>query len=59
MYAVLVTATPVLLLSLNARPGIRAVEVAGRGLGVLQVQVQPLPPEVEGIVPRPTFVGLH
>lgn len=58
VYAVLVTATPVLLLSLNARPGVRAVEVAGSGLTVLQVQVQPLLPEVEGIVPRPSFAGL-
>ncbi|HUR13144.1 MAG TPA: hypothetical protein VM097_01495 [Mycobacteriales bacterium] len=58
VYAVLVTASPVLLLSLNARPGVRAVEVAARGLSLLQVQVQPLLPEVEGVVPRPTFVGL-
>jgi hypothetical protein len=58
VYAVLVTASPVLLLSLNARPGVRAVEVAARGLAVLQVQVQPLLPEVDGVVPRPTFVGL-
>jgi hypothetical protein len=58
VYAVLVTASPVLLLSLAARPGVRAVEVAGSGLTVLQVQVQPLLPEVEGIVPRPSFAGL-
>lgn len=58
VYAVLVTAPPVLLLSLNARPGVRAVEVAGAGLTVLQVQVQPLLPEVEGVVPRPSFAGL-
>jgi hypothetical protein len=25
---------------------------------VLQVQVQPLLPEVEGVVPRPSFAGL-
>jgi hypothetical protein len=58
VYAALVTATPVLLLSLNARAGVRAVEIAGPGLTVLQVQVQPLLPEVEGVVPRPSFVGL-
>ena len=58
VYAALVTASPVLLLSLSARPGVRAVEVAGSGLSVLQVQVQPLLPEVDGIVPRPTFAGL-
>ncbi len=58
VYAVLVTAKPVLLLSLNARPGVRAVEVAGPGLTVLQVQVSPLQPEVEGVVPRPSFAGL-
>lgn len=58
VYAVLVTAAPVQLLSLNARVGVRAVEVAARDLTVLQVQVQPLLPEVEGVVPRPSLAGL-
>lgn len=58
VYSVLVTASPTLLLSLRARPGVRAVEVAGPGLTVLQVQVQPLLPEVEGVVPRPSVGGL-
>jgi hypothetical protein len=58
VYAVLVTATPTLLLSLHARPGVRVVELAAKGLNVLQVQVQPLLPEVDGVVPRPS-VGTH
>jgi len=58
VYAVLVTAAPASLLTLNARVGVRAVEVAAAGLTVLQVQVQPLLPEVEGVVPRPGFAGL-
>jgi hypothetical protein len=57
VYAVLVTSTPTQLLSLNARPGVRAVQVAGVGLDVLQVQVQPLLPEVVGPVPRPSVGG--
>ena len=57
VYAALVTASPTLLLSLRARPGVRAVEVAGPGLTVLQVQVQPLLPEVVGQVPRPSVGG--
>ena len=47
---VLVTSTPTLLLSLHARPGVRVVELAGKGLTVLQVQVQPLLPEIDGVV---------
>jgi hypothetical protein len=58
VYAVLVTSTPTLLLSLHARPGVRVVELAGKGLTVLQVQVQPLLPEIDGVVPRPS-VGTH
>jgi hypothetical protein len=58
VYAVLVTSTPTLLLSLNARPGVRAVQVAGAGINVLQVQVQPLLPEVTGVVPKPRVGGL-
>ena len=58
VYGVLVTASPTLLLSLNARPGVRAVELAGPGLSVLQVQVMPLLPEITGVVPRPSVGGL-
>jgi hypothetical protein len=58
VFAALVTASPAQLLSLNARAGIRSVQVAGSGVTVLQVQAQPLLPEVEGIVPRPSFAGL-
>jgi hypothetical protein len=58
VYAVLVTATPQVLLSLHARPGVRVVEIAAKGLTTLQVQVQPLLPEVDGVVPRPGVGGL-
>lgn len=57
VYAVLVTAPPAQLLSLRARPGVRAVEVAAASVVVAQVQVQPLLPEVVGVVPRPTVGG--
>ena len=58
VYSVLVQATPKQLLSLHARPGVRVVELAAKGLNVLQVQVQPLLPEVDGVVPRPSVGGL-
>ncbi len=58
VYSVLVTSTPTLLLSLNARPGVRAVEVAGPGIAFSQVQAQPLMPEVDGVVPRPSIGGI-
>jgi len=48
----LVTASPAQLLTLRARPGVRAVEVAEAGLTASLVQVQPLLPEVVGLVPR-------
>jgi len=48
----LVTASPAQLLTLRARPGVRAVEVAEAGLTAALVQVQPLLPEVVGVVPR-------
>jgi hypothetical protein len=57
VYAVLVTASPAQLLSLQARPGVRTVQVAAAELTVLQVQVQPLLPEVRGRVPRPSVAG--
>lgn len=48
----LVTASPAQLLTLRARPGVRAVEVAEAGLTASTVQVQPLLPEAVGVVPR-------
>lgn len=59
VYAALVSATTAQLLSLRARPGVRAVQAAGEGLNALQVQVQPLLPEVQGVVPRPTLAVPH
>lgn len=52
VFSLLVTASPAQLLTLRARPGVRAVEVAEPGLTASLVQVQPLLPEVVGIVPR-------
>jgi hypothetical protein len=57
VFAALVLATPAQLLTLNARAGIRVVQVAGAGVTVLQVQAQPLLPEVTGVVPRPSARG--
>jgi hypothetical protein len=57
VFAALVTASPAQLLSLNARAGIRSVQVAGSGVTVLQVQAQPLLPEVTGVVPKPSVGG--
>lgn len=59
VYAALVSAPAAQLLSLRARPGIRVVQVAGKGLNALQVQVQPLLPDVSGVVPRPTLPVPH
>lgn len=53
VFGLLVTASPAQLLTLRARPGVRVVQVAGAGLTAAFVQVQPLLPEVVGIVPRP------
>jgi hypothetical protein len=57
VYAGVVVATPSQLLLLRQRPGIRAVELAGPGLALAQLQVQPLLPDVTGTVPRPTVSG--
>jgi hypothetical protein len=53
----LVVASPAQLLTLNARAGIRAVQVARPRDTVLQVQAQPLLPEVTGVVPKPAVAG--
>jgi hypothetical protein len=57
VYAVVVVASAAQLLTLSARPGVRAVEVAATGVAVGQVQFQPLLPEITGRVPRPSFGG--
>jgi hypothetical protein len=53
VFAAIVSATPAQLTSLRSRPGIRALEVAGRGLEVRDLDVTPLLPEVKTIVPEP------
>jgi hypothetical protein len=57
VYSVVVVASAAQLLTLSARPGVRAVEVAAAGVAVAQVQFQPLLPETTGRVPRPSFGG--
>lgn len=52
VFGMLVTASPAQLLTLRARPGVRAVEVAEKGLTAALVQVQPLLPDIIGVVPR-------
>jgi hypothetical protein len=51
VFSALVVATPTQLTSLRARPGIRSLEVAAKGLDLRDLQVMPLLPEVKGIVP--------
>jgi hypothetical protein len=55
VYAAVVTATPAQLLTLRARPGVRAVEVAPAGASLSGIQVQPLLPEVTTVVPKPSY----
>jgi hypothetical protein len=55
VYAAVVTATPAQLLSLRARQGVRAVEVAPAGASLSGIQVQPLLPEVTTVVPKPSY----
>lgn len=58
VYAALVVATPAQLLTLRQRPGVRALELAPAGSTLAEVQARPLPPEVQGTVPRPAIGGL-
>lgn len=52
VYAAVVEGKASRLQLLRARPAVRAVEVAGSGLKLTQLQVLPLLPEVTGIVPQ-------
>jgi hypothetical protein len=52
-YAFVVSATPTQLLSLRSRPGIRSIEVAGRGARLSDLDISTLLPEVKGVVPNP------
>lgn len=55
VYSAVVAATPAQLLSLTARRGVRAVEVAPAGVVLSGIQVQPLLPEVTTTVPKPSL----
>jgi len=56
VYSFAVVATPTQLQQLRSRPGVRAVEVAGRGARLSGVDVTTLLPEVTGVVPNPAAV---
>jgi hypothetical protein len=56
VYAFVVQATPTQLLSLRARPGVRAIEVAGRGSTLPNLDITTLLPEVKGVVSNPAAV---
>jgi len=53
VYTFAVTGTPTQLLSLRSRPGARAIEVAGRGAVLAELDITTLLPEVKGVVPHP------
>ena len=56
VYSFAVMATPTQLQQLRSRPGVRAIEVAGRGATLADVDVTTLLPEVTGVVPNPAAV---
>lgn len=56
VFSFVVTATPTQLLSLRSRPGVRAVEVAGKGARLPNLDITNLLPEVRGVVPNPAAV---
>ena len=56
VYSFAVLATPTQLQQLRSRPGIRSIEVSGRGAKLSDVDITTLLPEVKGIVPNPTAV---
>ncbi|MFN2539944.1 MAG: hypothetical protein ABR549_17570 [Mycobacteriales bacterium] len=56
VFSFVVTATPTQLLSLRSRPGVRAIEVAGKGAQLSNVDITLLLPEVMGVVPNPAAV---
>ena len=56
LFAFKETATPTQLMTLRSRPGVRAVEVAGRGAGLTELDISTLLPEVTGVVPNPAAV---
>jgi hypothetical protein len=52
VFAALVSASPPMLEQLRSRPGVRGIEVAGKGMSLPDLQVRPLLPEVRGVVPK-------
>ena len=55
-FSFLVQATPTQLLALRSRPGIRAIEVAGHGAVLSNLDITTLLPEVKGVVPNAAAV---
>ena len=53
VFAFVVTATPSQLLSLRSRPGVRSIEVAGKGAKLSNLDITTLLPAVKGVVPNP------
>lgn len=56
VFSFVVSATPSQLQSLRSRPGVRSIEVAGKGARLSDLDVTTLVPEVKGIVPNPAAV---
>jgi hypothetical protein len=56
VFSFIVTATPTQLLSLRSRPGVRSIEVAGKGARLSNLDITTLLPEVTGVVPNPAAV---
>ncbi|MCW2600979.1 MAG: hypothetical protein JWM02_2808 [Frankiales bacterium] len=52
VYAAVVSDSPSSLLQLRSRAGVRAIEVAAKGLTLQVIQLLPLLPEVTGVVPK-------
>jgi hypothetical protein len=53
VFSFVVTATPTQLLSLRSRPGVRALEVSGKGQALTDLTITPLVPEATKVVPAP------
>ena len=52
VFAVVVSASPDQLVSLGGKPGVRIVDVAGKGLKTGDLEIRPLLPEIRGVVPK-------
>jgi hypothetical protein len=56
VFSFVVTATPTQLMSLRSRPGVRCIEVAGKGAQLSNLDITTLLPEIQGVVPNPAAV---